>query len=87
MRPPFRSRETVVSGYAPMREPSVSRCARPTVEIESSWTHPSRRIVAATSSARARRNRVGIPLVRDDVAAQLDDRDGLHAAAYTSSAM
>ena len=42
---------------APMRELIVSRCARSTVEIESSCTAVSRRITASTSPSPARRKR------------------------------
>ena len=54
-RPSRRSRETRRPGSAPTREPSVRRCARSTVEIESSCTHASRRTSSATSSAPALR--------------------------------
>ncbi len=58
-RRPAPSRpETVPRGKAPTLDPSAMRCDRSTVEIESSWTHESRRTVAVTSSAVARRNRV-----------------------------
>jgi hypothetical protein len=40
-----------------MRAPIVSRCARSTTEIESSWTALKRLIVASTSSTPARRKR------------------------------
>ena len=49
--------ETVPGGYQPTRETSVSRCARSTVEIESSWTQERRPTVASTSSGRLRRKR------------------------------
>src|SRR5262249_24494526 len=44
-----------------MRLASVRRWARSTVEIESSWTQPSRWTAASTSVARPRRKRVVNP--------------------------
>ena len=59
----------------PRREGQPVR--RPTVEIESSWTQPSRRTAAATSAAGpAEPGRVA--LVGDDVATELRDGDRLH---------
>jgi len=41
-----------------MREPSAMRWLRSTVEIESSWTQDSRRIVRSTSARVPARDRV-----------------------------
>ena len=56
-RPARRARScgTCSGSNAPMREESVSRCARSTVEIESSCTAERRRIAASTSLSPARR--------------------------------
>ena len=73
------------SGSAPIREASVRRCARSTVEIESSCTAPSRRISSATSAARARRGARRVALVRDDVAAELRRAETVSSSRVGSS--
>ena len=45
------------AGSRPRASASAMRWLRSTVEIESSWTHESRRIASSTSAARARRYR------------------------------
>ena len=52
---------TVPARYAPTRELSAMRWLRSTAEIESSWTHESRRIVSSTSRAEPVRERVAYP--------------------------
>ena len=57
-RPCPSSRGTMPGLYAPTRDASAIRWLRSTAEIESSWTHESRRIAASTSAVEPARERV-----------------------------